>query len=260
MSSGVNVVLSRTLKKLYGALRGNVPLAAEKKEFPADFTPEEIEIIRFVQPYTMTTPERVFALIHAVRHIVAAGIPGSIVECGVWRGGSMMAVARTLLRSGCNDRELYLFDTYEGMPRPSEYDVSVTGAPAADEFDKRKTAEDASAWCLATLDDVAANLSLTGYPEDNLRFVKGKVEVTIPGAAPEKIALLRLDTDWYESTRHELRHLYPRLSPGGVLIIDDYGHWQGARKATDEYLAENRISILLNRVDNTGRIAVKPQC
>jgi O-methyltransferase len=227
-------------------------------EFPVDFGQQEIETIRFVQPYTMTSPERIFSLIQAVEYIVKGEIQGSIVECGVWRGGSMMAVAKTLLRCGCNDREIYLFDTYEGMPAPSNNDVSITGASATEEFSRRRISEDASTWCCATLEDVAGNLSLTGYRREMLRFVKGKVEETIPQGAPERIALLRLDTDWYESTLHELRHLYPRLVPGGVLILDDYGHWQGARKAADEYLAENGISILLNRVDNTGRIAVKP--
>ena len=72
---------------------------------------------------------------------------------------------------------------------------------------------------------------------------------------PERIALLRIDTDWYESTRHELVHLYPRLSPGGVLIIDDYGHWQGARKAVDEYF---QAGLFLNHIDYTGRLAIKP--
>ena len=91
----------------------------------------------------------------------------------------------------------------------------------------------------------------------HVRLVKGKVEDTVPKNAPEKIALLRLDTDWYESTRRGLVHLFPRLVPGGVLIIDDYGHWQGARKAVDEYIAGNQVKILLNRVDYTGRIGVK---
>jgi hypothetical protein len=85
----------------------------------------------------------------------------------------------------------------------------------------------------------------------------GKVEDTIPADIPEKIALLRLDTDWYESTKHELIHLFPRLQKGGVLIIDDYGFWKGARKAVDEYFAENNIQILLNRIDDTGRMAIK---
>jgi hypothetical protein len=93
---------------------------------------------------------------------------------------------------------------------------------------------------------------------DRVQFVKGKVEDTIPHGDLGSIALLRLDTDWYESTAHELKHLYPKLAVGGVLIIDDYGHWQGARKATDAYLSQHTIApILLNTIDYTGRIAVK---
>jgi hypothetical protein len=96
-----------------------------------------------------------------------------------------------------------------------------------------------------------------GYPKEKLHYVQGKVEDTIPGAAPGQIALLRLDTDWYESTHHELIHLYPRLSAGGVLIVDDYGHWQGSRRAVDEWIAQTGARILLNRIDYTGRVAVK---
>jgi hypothetical protein len=108
------------------------------------------------------------------------------------------------------------------------------------------------------LADVQANLRSTGYPPERIHYVVGKVEDTLPQAAPERIAILRLDTDWYESTRHELEHLYPRLTAGGVLIIDDYGHWAGARRAVDEFLARTESAILLNRIDYTGRIGVKP--
>jgi hypothetical protein len=97
----------------------------------------------------------------------------------------------------------------------------------------------------------------TGYPSDLINYVEGKVEETIPVNAPDQISLLRLDTDWYESTKHELIHLYPRLVEGGVLIIDDYGHWQGARRAVDEYIEENNLPLLLCRIDYTGRITVK---
>lgn len=250
IGNAVNSILTKLYFKLQNYLKVN--------EFPVDFSQQEIETVRSVQPFTMTSPERIVSLIHSVEYVVKAGIPGSIVECGVWRGGSMMAAAKTLLRCGCNDREIYLFDTYEGMPAPSVKDISVTGASASDEFNRRKISEDASEWCLATVEDVERNLLQTGYPPEMLRFVKGKVEDTIPMSSLDTIALLRLDTDWYESTLHELRHLYPRLAPGGILILDDYGHWQGARKATDEFLAENGVTLLLNRIDNTGRIAVKP--
>ena len=100
-------------------------------------------------------------------------------------------------------------------------------------------------------------MNSTGYDEGMVHLVKGRVEETIPQHAPDSIALLRLDTDWYESTKHELERLFPRLSKHGILIIDDYGHWQGARRAVDEYFAGNKIPILLSRADYTGRVAVK---
>ncbi|MEX2150263.1 MAG: TylF/MycF/NovP-related O-methyltransferase [Steroidobacteraceae bacterium] len=230
----------------------------QPRTLPADIDTPAAATIRLVQPYTMTSAERLFALIQAVRHVSAAAIPGDIVECGVWRGGSMMAAARTLLESGDATRDLYLYDTYEGMSPPGAADVNLDGQAASALLRARDKHDPESAWCYATLEDVRTALYGTGYQASRMHFVEGKVEQTIPGTAPERIAVLRLDTDWYESTRHEMEHLYPRLSPGGVLIIDDYGHWAGCRKAVDEYLASRGIRLLLNRIDYTGRIAVKP--
>jgi hypothetical protein len=225
---------------------------------PADMDEKALDTMRRVQPYTMTSPERLFALVQAVRHVAAADVPGDIVECGVWRGGSMMAAAYTLQECGGASRHLYLFDTFEGMSAPGAKDVGIDGRTAAQLLRAEDKSDPTSAWCYATLPDVQAAMSATGYEATRIHFVKGKVEDTIPAGAPECIAVLRLDTDWYESTRHELEHLYPRLSPGGVLIIDDYGHWVGCRQAVDEYFASRGIHVLLNRVDYTGRIAVKP--
>jgi len=226
---------------------------------PADFDPGAAAIIDRVRAHTMTSPERLFALIQAVRHVEAASIQGDIVECGVWRGGSMMAAALTLLQCSDAQRSLHLFDTFEGMSPPTEFDVAVDGQHASKLLSKPRSADPESPWCYAGLDDVRGAMSSTGYPSARINYVQGRVEDTIPGNAPAKIALLRLDTDWYQSTRHELEHLYPLLSPGGVLVIDDYGHWAGCRKAVDEYLEAHRIKLLLNRVDYTGRMAVKPQ-
>ncbi len=204
----------------------------------------------------MTSPERIFALCEAVKYITINKIPGEIVECGVWRGGSMMAVALTLLELQDNSRNLYLFDTFDGMTEPIEKDVSLTGISASTLLKKSNKKDENSVWCYASLQDVKTSMSRTGYERDRIHFIEGKVEDTIPDFAPKSISLLRLDTDWYESTRHEMNHLFPRLSPGGVIIIDDYGHWQGVRQAVDEYIQENKILILLNRIDYTGRIGV----
>jgi O-methyltransferase len=210
-----------------------------------------------VRVHTMTSPERLYALIQAVRYVAAAAVPGGIVECGVWRGGSMMAAARTLIECRDAGRELYLFDTYEGMSPPTSRDVALDGQSATVLLGEQDRSDPASAWCQAGLEDVRAAMATTGYEPGRVRFIKGKVEETIPRSAPQRIAVLRLDTDWYESTRHELEHLYPRLSPGGVLIIDDYGHWAGCRQAVDEYFASRNINLLLHRVDYTGRVAIK---
>jgi hypothetical protein len=223
--------------------------------FPPDFDQATMALFRDVEPYTMTSRERVFALRRSVEYIVRHDIPGAFVECGVWKGGSAMAMAKTLIELGKADRMLYLFDTFEGMPPPTADDRNYRGE-AAEELLKRP---DANPWLkgVSPLDEVKANLGATAYPPARAIFVKGRVEDTVPSKAPETIALLRLDTDWYESTYHELRHLYPRLSVGGVLIIDDYGHWEGARKAVDQFVDENRLKLLLCRIDYTGRIAVK---
>lgn len=178
-----------------------------------------------------------------------------------------MAVAHALLRSrrkedipgGEPDRPLWLFDTFEGMTRPESVDIDLRSRDAADQLalDRDPLAPD-SPWCFSPLEEVRANLGSTGYPADALHFVPGPVEQTLPVADPGPIALLRLDTDWYRSTLVELEVLYPRLVQGGILIIDDYGHWQGCRRAVDDYFAREQVPIFLTRMDYTGRMGVKP--
>ncbi|MEX0674552.1 MAG: TylF/MycF/NovP-related O-methyltransferase [Gaiellaceae bacterium] len=231
--------LKRALAMGLAELRG-------RPEVPADFSEADRALWRRVQPYTMTSPERIYTIARACEHVNRARIPGAVVECGVWRGGSMGAAALTLLAE--NDlRELWLYDTFTGMTEPGELDVRWSGESASAVY--------RDGWCAASLDDVQQTMRATGYPDELVRYVVGPVEETIPAEAPETIALLRLDTDWYESTRHELGHLWPRLAAGGVLIIDDYGHWQGARRAVDEYFREH--PVLLSRIDRTARLAVK---
>lgn len=219
-----------------------------------DASPADRATLAAVAEFTMTSPERVLATCEATRHVVRHEIPGAIVECGVWRGGSSMAMARTLLDEGSDDRHLYLFDTYEGMSEPTAHDVSLFGDVA--EVELATQPPDSLIWARAALEEVRANVTSTTYPADRLHFVQGRVEDTIPEHAPEQIALLRLDTDWYESTRHELAELGDRMSPGGILIIDDYGHWNGARRAVDEWVASRATPVFLARTDYTGRIAV----
>ncbi len=228
--------------------------------YPA-MTPAFLDMVHRCMPCTMTTPARQFALHKAAHHIVRAGITGDYVECGVWRGGSSMMAALSLIEAGDTTRTMWLYDTYAGMSKPTERDarlkVNGAGAPAIDKWitDQR---DGFNEWCFASVEDVTANMHSTGYPRERIRFVKGMVETTIPTTVPDRIALLRLDTDFYESTLHEMRHLYPRLAPGGVLIIDDYGVWRGSKLAVDEYLAEIGEPLLLTSVDETAVVAVKP--
>lgn len=222
---------------------------------PEDLPPPFKEAVRLSREFTLTSHHRLAATVDAVRHIVNAKIAGEIVECGVWRGGNMVAAALSLLALNDTTRELYLYDTFEGMTPPSEQDKDFSGTEAQKLLNQDK--KGTGIWCAAGFEDVAKNMQSTGYPVEQIKLIKGPVEETIPACMPEKIALLRLDTDWYESTKHELTHLYPRLLPGGVLIIDDYGHWQGAKQAVDEYFAEMGIKTLLSRIDYTCRLMVK---
>jgi hypothetical protein len=222
----------------------------------SDMSPEERRIVMRTRPFTMTSLERIAALTLAVQYTVKNRIPGAFVECGVWRGGSSMAAALTYLDMDVRDIDLFLFDTFAGMPTPGEEDFQAgTGRTARDLLSKSTKRSDLRAY--AAIEEVRRNLESTGFPSDRLHLIKGKVEETIPRQAPEKISILRLDTDWYSSTKHELIHLFPRLAKNGVLIVDDYGHWAGAKKAVDEYFAKEPLKPLLNRIDQTGRICVK---
>ncbi|MBK7691453.1 MAG: class I SAM-dependent methyltransferase [Bacteroidetes bacterium] len=209
------------------------------------------------KPYTMTSIERMFALYKGVEYIVKNNIPGDFVECGVWKGGSSMLIALTLLKFGVTDREIWMYDTYEGMSEPGDKDKDAQGNTAHETWAKLKLSGK-SGWCVSSLDEVKNNLSTINYPTNKLNFVPGMVEDTIPHSIPKKeIALLRLDTDWYESTKHEMNFLYPLLGKSGVLIIDDYGHWEGAKKAIEEYLQEHDTFLFLHKIDYTARMAIK---
>jgi hypothetical protein len=226
--------------------------------YPPGFSDEVIGIIERVQPYTVTSHEKIAALIASVKYIVENNIAGDFVECGVWRGGSMMTALYTLLMLGVTDRTVYLYDTYYGMTPPTKEDVQFDGTPAAELLPKvRKHPNAINVWCWANLEDVMQNVLSTGYPKERIHFIEGDVAETIPRVIPEEIALLRLDTDFYASTKHELTHLYPRLCSDGVLIIDDYGHWEGARKAVDEYFSAQEFKPLLHRIDFSGRCVIK---
>lgn len=201
--------------------------------------------------YTLLSIEQLYDVYKSIEYLCKSGIQGDVVECGVYKGGSMLMAADALAHFGSTSRKIYLFDTFEGMTHPTAHDVNLQGESMLERYTKY----DHTTPCF--LEETKHNLRLTRYPFERLIFVKGPVEQTIPNTLPERIAFLRLDTDWYASTKHELIHLYPRVVAGGVVTIDDYGAYQGARQAVDEYLRETKQSLRLFRIDYTCRSTIK---
>lgn len=201
--------------------------------------------------------EPLYTMYKNLEYVVKHDIPGDIVECGVWRGGMMQLTALTLLHLGDTERNIFLYDTFDGMPEPDQRDLSADGGSAHAAWKMHK--DRGEKWGFGgQLKEIEDRILGTGYPAEKCVFVKGMVENTIPAQVPnDSIAILRLDTDLYSSTRHELNELYPKLSTGGILIIDDYGYFQGAREATDEYLEENNIKMLLTRINLSVHQGVK---
>jgi O-methyltransferase len=220
-----------------------------------EISADETALLRRFAAFTLTGIERQWALVKAVEYLNAKGLAGDFVECGVWRGGNLM-IAKELCRNSAIERKFYLFDTFAGMSAPTDADTTHAGADAGATY-RERVREGHVDWVYASIEDVRENFRRAGLLDDRVVFVKGKVEDTLADRrnVPERIALLRLDTDFYESTRAELEVLYPRLVPGGVLIVDDYGHWRGARKAVDEYFKS--APMLWSRIDYTARMTLK---
>jgi hypothetical protein len=204
------------------------------------------EIWKKIRRYTMTDRKRVNGLINAIEYTLEKGIPGDFVECGVWKGGNIMTMILVLQKHN-EKRRIWLYDTFEGMSEPTEEDVH-RGKDAQSMMDKNPFIK-----CIAPIDAVRKAVGSLNY-EGELVYVKGKVEDTIPEMMPKTIGLLRLDTDWYESTAHELKHLYPLLKEEGVMIVDDYNFWDGSTKAVNEYFTEGKN---LSRLSTCGVLTIK---
>lgn len=244
--------------KLIGKFRKQSAKPHEKSMFvPVEASPEEIAILDRCRPFTMTSNERIWASMSAASYVAKNHVAGAIVECGVWRGGSSMAMLEILIMLGVNDRHFFLYDTFEGMSQSTQFDQDRSGRLA--EVLLSKAPQTSVLWAIASIEEVRENLAKTGYPTQLLHFIEGDMTATLEVQAnlPNEIAVLRLDTDWYESTKKELDVLFPRIVSGGVCIIDDYGHWSGAKKAVDEYLSHQKLSPLLFATDYTGRCFIK---
>jgi hypothetical protein len=221
----------------------------EKEKLQAQFHEIKDEtfwsILPEVHDFTQLTVEPMWSLYEAVRYIIAKGIKGDFVECGVFFGGASMLIAKTLLALNDTSRDLWLYDSFQGfVGKQAKDDITWYG--------------DSITMRLPDFDTIAMdNIASTGYPPEKIKLVKGDIEKTAVENQNGQIALLRLDTDTYHSTRAELEHFYPKLVQGGALIIDDYGHALGARRATDEYLLDPSRRILLQRVNFANRLGVK---
>lgn len=232
--------------------------SGENRVFPSTASRDERDTLKLVADFTMSTSIRTFSLIKIVKFIIEQRIPGDFVECGVWRGGSAMTIAKTLCDLGVNDRKIYLYDTFEGMTEAGELDFNI---------DLKKNYKDIQSkigfnrnshvWAYASLLEVQKNMLKTKFPSNKIIFKKGDVRFTLREDLPSSIALLRLDTDFYDSTRIELEQLYPLVSNGGSILIDDYGTWAGCKLAVDEFREKNNIDSYLNILDNDARLFFK---
>lgn len=234
-------------------------IKVERLNFPYDIfgDKEFMDVYNICKDYTMTSLERMYSLYNSMKYSINNKIEGDLVECGVWKGGSAMLMALMLKKYGIMDKKIHLYDTFEGMSEPSSIDKTINGVDASTLLGKEKKENEESVWCYSPIEEVKKTLFSIGYPQENLIFVKGKVEDTLLEHVPGRISVLRLDTDWYESTKIELQILYPLLSEKGVLIIDDFGHWEGAQKAVMEYFTQNDNHQFLHRIDYTGRLIIK---
>jgi hypothetical protein len=209
------------------------------------------KFISIVSPFSMTSLERISSLYDSLEYIKNNKIEGDFVECGVWRGGNILGIMEYLKYNEILNRNIWLYDTFEGMTESEDVDVDHQGINAKELLHL----ENVKAY--ASIQDVKNNLSISSFPVDNIKYIVGDVVNTlnILHNIPNKISLLRLDTDWYKSTKKELEILYPKLSNKGVLIVDDYGHWKGSKKAVDEYF--KNIDITIKNIDYTGIKIIK---
>jgi O-methyltransferase len=254
-------MLKESIKKAFNSVGLNVSryypeqAATPTAEFPLDFEKEYIDIIKSVKPYTMTSHERLYQLIYCVKYVIENNIPGDLVECGVWRGGSILTMIKTLQSLKVSDRKLQLFDTF------SSDDIFETKSAVAEDTPFQGSLEEikeSSGMDFSVdLDDVKRVMRETGYPFENVVFNVGRVEETIPQSQIDRISLLRLDTDWYDSTKFQLEELYDKVVPNGVVIFDDYGFWKGHKKAADEFLEKRNIKPLMMRNDWSCRLFIK---
>jgi O-methyltransferase len=209
---------------------------------PVEASNNEKELINLVKEYSMTDYKNLYLSTQALKYIAEKKIEGDIVECGVWKGGHLI-IFKSLCEKYNLDKKIFAYDTFDGMTESSINDFNHNGENAIDLMKKTFASENNgdNIWCYASLDLVKKNITNVLGNTNNINFIKGDVIKTLQDKKnlPKKISILRLDTDFYESTKIELLTLFPLLEEEGILIIDDYGHWNGAKKAVDEFFENN---------------------
>jgi len=213
-----------------------------------------IEFIEIVKPFTMTSEERVTKLFESLEYIRIKNIEGDLVECGVWKGGNILGIMEYLSHYKMKDRNIWLYDTFTGMTNPDEIDIDFQNNSASDVLNANTFYK-----CISPLDEVKQNLKISNFPTDRLVYVVGDICETLnyENNIPKKISLLRLDTDWYKSTKKEMEVLYPKLVNNGVLIVDDYGHWKGSKIAVDEYFINNKMEYKIEQIEQIDYSGIK---
>ena len=211
------------------------------------------DFYNYVSPYSMTSIERIKSLHKSLDYIRNTEIEGDYVECGVWKGGNIIGMIKYLEYYNNINNNVWLYDTFSGMTNPEDVDVDLNNNKSINLLHNELVK------AYSPLDEVKNNINnvIEEYPNENIKYVVGDVSETllIEENLPDSISLLRLDTDWYKSTKIELEVLYDRLSDGGVLIIDDYGHWQGCKKAVDEFFQGKELKF--EKIDYTGISLIK---
>lgn len=254
--------IKKLVKKTTRKLGFEIQCYHERQNFsPVEFSKEENFIVDHVlsKNLTMGSAQRCYSTILACKYVIDNSILGDFVECGVWRGGHAI-IAAYLFKHYNQDRNIYLYDTFAGMTEPTSVDFK-NHSLITDTIDvfRKKQKNNYNEWCYADINEVRKEFSEIDILGENVFFVKGDVASTLTQISnlPKTISVLRLDTDWYESTKIELNTLYPLLSSGGVLTIDDYGYWHGSKKAVDEYFIYNGQRPFFQYVDYTARCGIK---
>ena len=227
-------------------------LVSTKEVYPFFMTKEFIDIYNECKAYTTCNMYKLYSIYESLQYIIKNNLEGALVETGVRKGGVCMFIAY-LLKKWKKERNIYLYDTFEGMSEPTDKDIDWRGRATLLEYNQKK--KSGIKWAYFPIEEVRANMLMTGYDERKIIFVKGKVEDTIPKTMPDKIAMLRLDTDWHESTKHTLIYLYPRLVIGGALLVDDWGQLLGCHEAVEGYFKDK--NILLSLAYGGGKVGIK---